>query len=233
LDDARRILRVDSITTRVEKFSISNRASSDRKLSIEYPQNDQSWQMEPQAGDELLGETLRLLVPLDAKTETLREIVATQTTQEFLAYQQAPMAQIAQLAQAEQIDPQTRERLGELLRLKREYDVAQQNLTKLETQHRESEREVDRLVKILTTTGLLDEAKQRYLERIEAAEAQRARTTAELTQQQQALQRLRDQLISDEDQPAKARKPQAAADPFGDNPFGGTAPLGNDPFGNP
>ena len=150
------------LTTRVHReheYRLANRSGEARTVTVEHPEPGGRFEVETdavKAESERAGSTVRFTTPLaDGETFdlTVPESFENEEAYDFLNF---PIDRLNEYADAEELDPATRDRLREILENRRSLSDIQRQLTNAEKARTEAAAEVSRLTNQLTNARRAD-----------------------------------------------------------------------------
>lgn len=219
-DDGRKRIAVQRTTKQTRTFEIQNATARDRSVSI-YLAKRKDWDLHPSRGSEVEQESIRVLAVAKAFAELKKEVVFFRQHSTSLEYAACELEQLKELLRSD-VGEKEKAMVKELLDRRKKILTLKLNLDRVGKKLVESTATVQRLVEILSTTGLQQETVTKYAQRIEVHET----ALEELMRQKRDLQQELDENLRQitPEPVGPFHESRVLSDPFG--------VFGNDPFGD-
>lgn len=213
-DDEKKVIHVNYVRTITSEYEIENRSTEERQIEIVTEKPDDRWQVDLQAGDEVVDDELRLKAVAPAKAMLTRELTQYMESVRTYPIGHASIEALHELADRSDVSDEDRDRLLKIIDQRRQYEDLKSQLAVSKENLSKNEREVDRMVRILSTSGLNRETVQKYADRIDELERKRASMNTDLQRIQSELDELSQALHRDATT-AKSSSEAHRNDPFG------------------
>ena len=200
-------------------FTIRNRSDQERTTVIETNYGDPKWLVSLRDKDERQKELLRLHTIVPANKDLVRMVSRSRIQKEELTYHSANLIALNDLANSDEIDQTTSQRILEIINLRREYGRTSIAYKNAEEHVRKAATEVDRLIRINHSGNLTPKTAAKYARQMDEAEDRRK----ELAKFANDLRQLKDTLEQSLVSPGLNVQPKVSSSknrPLDDNPFG-------------
>lgn len=162
---------VEKLITQVQNYAVENRSSVARALFVERPVYE-DWNDEILPSDSIIGSKVRLAVTLPARESVTRRATRKRSKTERLDFASAEIPRIRELLGLEFLTAEQSATLNEIVHRRSQLTAQKSQLALREEGYHDRVRELDRLVRIMSTDGLERDFVRKYATRVEKKEEQ-------------------------------------------------------------